>query len=202
MYLKSILLIFSCLALLSCNSGIVGDNYQENLVKLDKIYGYCDNPHRNLNKSTVQYKVCKDKEAAAGADGLSDDDFKLPFLDSILNQSGSTNVVYTNNVNQYLWNGAINTLNNYPLSFADSSGGFIETEWIYDANLENQRCLIKVQITSQELLSNAVDTKILCQSKIKENWINTNETFINEEKQITLAILNSATIYSSEDNLN
>ena len=114
------------MALLSCNSGIVGDNYQENLVKLDKIYGYCDNPHRTLNKSTVQYKVCKDKEAAAGADGRSDDDFKLPFLDSILNQSGSTNVVYTNNVNQYLWNGAINTLNNYPLSFADSSGGFIE----------------------------------------------------------------------------
>ena len=83
MYLKSILLIFSCLALLSCNSGIVGDNYQENLVKLDKIYGYCDNPHRNLNKSTVQYKVCKDKEAAAGADGLSDDDFKLPFFGQI-----------------------------------------------------------------------------------------------------------------------
>ena len=56
-------------------------------VKLDKIYGYCDNPLET--KSAVQYKVCKDKEAAAGADGLSDDDFKLPFLDSILNQSGS-----------------------------------------------------------------------------------------------------------------
>ena len=201
MYFKSVLLIFFSLTLFSCSSGIIGENYQENLAKLDKIHGYCDNPQRNLNKSTIQYKICKDKEAAAGADGLSDDDFKLSFLDGILNQNGSTNVVYANSVNQYLWNGAINTLNNYPLSFADSNGGFIETEWIYDSNLENQRCLIKVQITSQELLSNAVDTKILCQSKIKENWINTNEEFINEEKQITLAILNSAKIYSSEDNL-
>lgn len=202
MYFKSILVSFLCLVLFSCSNGIIGDDYQENLAKLDKVYGYCDNPQRNLNKSSVQYKICKDKEAAAGADGLSDDDFKLPFLDKILNQQGSSaNVIYTSRVNPYLWNGAINTLNDYPLSFADSNGGFIETDWIYNSNLDNQRCLIKVQITSQELLSNAVETKILCQGKIKENWINTKETFLNEEKQITLAILNSATKYSSEDKI-
>ena len=47
--------------LASCGGGMVGGQYQENLAKLDDIYGYCDNPQRGYNKSSIEYKVCKDK---------------------------------------------------------------------------------------------------------------------------------------------
>ena len=192
-------MLFSNILLISCSNGIIGKDYQENLKELDKTYGYCDNPQRGLNKSSIQYKICKDRERASGSDGLTDEDFKLPFVDGFFNNS-SNNVVYTNTVNPYLWNGSLNILSNYPLILADSNGGYIETNWIYQEGLENQRCVIKVQITSKELLSNAVNTKILCQKKNGDNWVTSDDKFLEEEKQLNLAILSSARDYYQEDN--
>ena len=70
---------------------------------------------------------------AAGADGLADTDFRLPFVDDLLNNRGSRdNLVYTSSVNKYLWSGSLNILSDYPIKTADSNGGYLETEWIYD----------------------------------------------------------------------
>lgn len=192
---------FFCFALLlnGCSNGIVGGSFQENMEKLDKVYGYCDNPQRNIQKRSQEYKICKDKEAAAGADGLADGDFKLPFADGIF-QNQKTKIEYVNSVNQYLWNGAIDVLSAYPLKNVDSSGGYIETEWITESkDLRNQRCLVKVQITSLELVSNGLKTTILCQNKENEDWINSDESYDAEEKQIILAILASSREYYNQD---
>ena len=187
--------------LTSCGGGMIGGQYQENLAKLDDIYGYCDNPQRGYNKSSIEYKVCKDKESAAGADGLADTDFRLPFVDDLLNNRGSRdNLVYTSSVNKYLWSGSLNILSDYPLKTADSNGGYLETEWIYDnRDGREQRCIIKIQINTIEFVSNGVETNIICQTKQNSEWMNTGENFINAEKQLTLAILNSSRNYYLED---
>tara|TARA_B100002019_G_C21237789_1_gene583744 strand:- start:393 stop:1004 length:612 start_codon:yes stop_codon:yes gene_type:complete len=186
------------LGIVGCGGGIVGGDYKENLAKLDKVYGYCDNPQRNIPKGSIEYKVCKDKEAAAGADGLVDEDFKLPLVDDLLNiRTGGGKVIYASSVNKYLWSGSLNVLSNYPLKTADSNGGYLETEWIYDS--QKQRCVIKIQINSLELVSNGVETKIICQNKSGSEWISNGENFVNEEKQITLAILSSARNYSLQE---
>lgn len=196
--ITNILIIPLLLLVVGCGSGIIGGKHQENLAKLDKVYGYCDNPQRQIQKGTIQYKVCKDKEAAAGADGLIDEDFKLPLVDRILNNEyGGGQVIYTSSVNKYLWSGSLNVLADYPLKTADSNGGYLETEWIYDEL--GQRCVIKIQISSLELVSNGVETNIICQKKIDSEWISTNEKFVNEEKQLTLGILSSARNYSLEE---
>ena len=187
--------------LTSCGGGMIGGQYQENLAKLDDVYGYCDNPQRGYNKSSIEYKVCKDKESAAGADGLANSDFSLPFVDDLLNNRGSRdNLVYTSSVNKYLWSGSLNILSDYPLKTADSNGGYLETEWIYDnRDGREQRCIIKIQINTIEFVSNGVETNIICQTKQNSEWMNMGENFINAEKQLTLAILNSSRNYYLED---
>ena len=105
------------------------------------------------------------------------------------------------NSNQFLWNGALETLKEYPLMTVDSQGGFISTDWILEEANPDQRCMIKINITSRELISNGVNTKILCQKKETEEWYSNNEMFIEEEKNITLKILEKASQLSKVDSL-
>ena len=82
----------------------------------------------------------------------------------------------------------------------DSEGGFISTDWILKEESPNQRCLVKVNVISTELISTGVKTKIICQNKTDE-WYSSDESFINEENQITLKILEIANKLSSIDSL-
>ena len=95
-------------------------------------------------------------------------------------------------VNVHLWNGALETVIDYPIKNLDSSGGYIETEWITQANNPSQRCIIKINITSRELVSNGVNSKIICQNKINSEWLNDELSYDNEAKQLTITILNKA----------
>ena len=63
-YLK---ILFTFLILIVINSCTNANKSEENLKKLDKIYGYCDNPHRNIPPK--QYETCLAKQDAAGPDG-------------------------------------------------------------------------------------------------------------------------------------
>lgn len=164
-----------------CGNG----NWEEQQKKLDKIYGKCDNPNRTL--TTKQYKICKDKEAAGGASffGLDGD------LNDLLNKKSGP-VVYQYSVNPDLWAAAIDITKKYPLKIADNQGGYIETDWIYEQSNADQRCLIKVQVTSQELTSTGISTNFVCENKNNENWYNDNKEYVEEEKQLTLKILSVA----------
>lgn len=154
---------------------------EANLKQLDAVYGYCDNPQRDIRGKL--YKVCKDKERA-GAESLD-----LTNLTEIF-ERGST-VVAQSNVNPTLWQASLTALQSYSLKIADSNGGYIETDWIFD-DVNIERCIVKVQITSPELVTTGVDTNIICQNKSGENWINNKNNYEEEAKQITLRILNEA----------
>ena len=167
--------------LISCSAE---RNLEKNLKKLDENYGYCDNPQRDL--TDYQYKICKDKERASAGEEF---DLNTSLTDLFNRQQ---TIVSKSNVNPLLWQSSLTVLQPYSLKIVDSNGGYIETDWIYENNSINQRCAIKVQITSPELITTGVDTTFLCQNKNNEDWINDNSEYIEESKQLTLAILQKA----------
>lgn len=190
------------LLLVSCGGdSFIGGQHQENLKRLDEIHGYCDNPSRtDLAKKGIAYNICKDHERALGPDGDMSEKFTLgESFDNLLNKRNGESLVLAQTINKELWNGSLKVLSNYSIKNADSSGGFIETDWIFEEQDTNNRCLIKVQIVSLELISNGVETNIVCQRLTNEKWINDNKDYIDEEKQLTLAILTEANKYKAQN---
>ena len=161
-------------------------NYQEQRSKSAELYGECDIPSENLKANKIKYKQCKAKERAGG-ESLFD-------LAGDLNDliDGKSSAVYQYSVNPYLWRAAIEVTNTYPLKIADNQGGYIQTEWINSAEDNSIRCLIKVQILSKELITSGVSSNFLCENKVNETWSSDNIDYIEEEKQITLKILEVA----------
>jgi hypothetical protein len=190
------LLLFSC-----GGDSFVGGKHQENLERLDKIHGYCDNPSRtDIKKKGIAYNICKDHERALGPDGNMSEKFSLgESFNNLLDRDSGGRMVLAQTINKELWNGSLKVLSNYSIKNADSNGGYIETDWIFDGKDTNNRCLIKIQIISLELVSNGVETKIVCQTLSDNEWINDNQDYINEEKQLTLAILTEANKYKIQN---
>ena len=196
--LKKIITLFSAFfVLISCSKS---GNLNKNLEELDKIYGKCDNPMRsaeynNTNKNSRVYKACKAKEMA---EGTSLFDLGGSFKDALVGTSSNNSIVgYQNSINQYLWQAALTVIDDYPLKIADNMGGYIETDWIYNEDSIDNRCVIKIQINSQEIVSDGVSSKFICQNKNKDVWTNDGSNYNNEEKQITLKILSEASALSN-----
>jgi len=187
--MKKIYLLVFFIFLASCNS----NNYQQNLEKLDKIHGKCDNPYRTYGP--IEYKICKDKERAAGPDGIVDEPTDVAALFSKIGGGGTT--VMKSDTNNYLWDSSIQLVSPYSLKISDFDGGFIETNWIMNQSSPDSRCLIKIHITSAELVSDGVDVRILCEDKINEIWYQSENSYLKEEKELTLKILTEAARLSS-----
>ena len=174
------------MAILSSCSG----NMEKKQAELDEIYGECDNPTRNL--STRKYKECLAKVRGGGENFF---DLTNSFKDSF--NRGGPQTVYMTAVNNDLWNAALDVTKDYPLKIADSQGGIIETQWISNYQNTNLRCLIRVRILSAELVSNGVNSKFICEEKNNGEWLQTQEQYIEEEKQMTLKILSTASKISN-----
>jgi hypothetical protein len=196
--LKLLSILLALLFTVSCSKGLFNGNIQKNLKETDKIYGKCNNPNRQF--TYVEKQICESKERAAGPDGEIGEPFNLS--EALTNfKNGNQNMVYGGmNVNSFLWNASLTVLDQYPIKEVDSEGGFISTDWILKEENPNQRCLVKVNVTSTELISTGVKTKIICQNKTDE-WYSSDESFISEENQITLKILEIANKLSSIDSL-
>jgi len=185
-----LILLFLSLFLYGCGQGLMGGNQKANMERLDKTFGKCDNPHRNLSR--VERNICLDQQRAAGPDGVVGEPVNVrDVLDRI--RGGGEKIVYAGSkVNDYLWNGSLAVVENYSLKTVDSQGGFISTDWILNPDIENKRCLIKINILSQELISTGVKTKIICENLIDGQWYNDNSQYIDDEKSLTLKILELA----------
>ena len=188
--LKSLISMALVLLLTSCSQGIMGGNLEKNLEETDKIYGRCNNPDRQM--SSMEREICRGKVAAAGPDGKISDPINLTDIFDKFNNPNK-NVVYGGlSVNQYLWQGSLSVLENYPLQTVDSQGGFISTDWIINKDEPNRRCQIKINVISQDLISTGVKTKLLCQEKDNDQWFPDGTLLTEEEKKITLKILEKA----------
>jgi hypothetical protein len=190
---KALSIILSLFILASCGQG----NHQKNLAELDKIYGKCDNPMReneynSHNKNSRLYRTCKAKEMAGGKSLF---DLEESFKGALgIGGKSETDVLVVNSVNPLLWRASLDVTKDYPLKIADSQGGYIETDWIYgDGSLaDKNRCLIKIRVLSQDLISTGVQTNFICETKNNSNWANDEKNYFQEEKQITLSILERA----------
>ena len=188
--LKSLISLALVLFVTSCSQGIMGGNIEKNLEATDKIYGRCDNPYRSM--TNVEKEICRGKVAAAGPDGKIDDPISLNDIFDRFNNPNK-NIVYGGlSVNQYLWQGSLSVLENYPLQTVDSQGGFISTDWITSKDDPSRRCQIKINVISQDFISTGVKTKLLCQEKDNDQWYPDNTLLVEEEKKITLTILEKA----------
>lgn len=181
MKFKILLSVLFSLLFLGCSS-----SYQGNMEKLDEIYGKCDNPNRTLTKK--QYKVCKAQEEAGDLNKEPIDILAVFNRDS--KQSTGSGIAMA--INPNLWKASLQVLKRYPLENADAMGGIIETKYIYSEDNLNQRCVIKILITSQELVSNGVSTNMICENKKADNWYTDPNDYLEEAKQITLSILKKA----------
>ena len=194
--IKNLLCVLILAVIVSCTNA---NKSEENLKKLDKIYGYCDNPHREI--SGTRYEVCKAKEMGAGPDGEVGESKSFGEIFGGLGGSSKNQVTYIKSVNNDLWQGTMDVLSPYSIKLIDSEVGYVETDWIYEKNEPNRRCLIKVQIKSAELVSNGVSTTISCQVKENDNWFNDSEQFIDQEKKLTLTILSKSQEYYNQQKL-
>ena len=176
-------IIFLFVFLLQACSG----NYDKNMSELDEIYGECDNPQRNYKKGSKKWENCKVRERAEGEVFF---DIRGEINDLIGNKNN--NVVFQSNVNPDLWRGSLEVTKKYPLKIADNQGGYIETDWIYSPGVENQRCLIKIQVVSRDLTTTGVTSSFLCENKDNDIWISDGKSYPSEEKKIILKILEIA----------
>jgi hypothetical protein len=178
-----------------------GSKHQENLKRLDEVHGVCDNPARILTKR--QYEICKMKERGSDGESLKVEDISTSLGDLIRGQLGTGTVIGggTSFANRYLWQASLEVLSPFPIKIADNGGGYIETDWIVDYNQsDNKRCQIKVMVRSSELVSNGLKSTLNCQDFNGENWNSDKQKYPNEEKNITLRILEVAQIFSLETN--
>ena len=188
--LKSLLLIFSTVFIfVSCSKGLMNGTVENNMEELDKTYGKCNNPFRQLSKG--QKKICEDKQRAAGPDGVIDEPLNISQMINDFRSGGKT-IYAGSSVNEALWNASLILVEPYNIKIADSEGGLISTEWIKEKNLPNKRCVIKINISSKELVSNGVKVKLLCEQKEMDEWYSDNKTYQSEEKNMTLKILEIA----------
>ena len=193
--IKNIILftLFSSV-LVSC-----GSRHQENVAKLDEVYGVCDNPARILTKR--QKEICKMKTRGNSGDPLEIEDLSKSLGELISDNlgMGTTIVGGSSFANRYLWQASLDVLSPFPIKIADNGGGYIETDWIIDYNQSSdKRCQIKVMVRSSELVSNGLKSTLNCQNFDGQNWNADGQKYPNEEKNITLKILEVAQVFSLE----
>ena len=177
---RTVLYILGFTILISCSG-----TYEENQKRLVELYGECNNPSKPLTDK--QKKRCRAKERAEGESlfGLAEGNS----LGDIFDRSNKQNVIYQSPVNPYLWRASLEMTSSYPLKIADNQGGYIETDWIVDKNNQAQRCIIKINILSAELISTAVSSRLICENKSNDLWVSDSVQYVEEEKQLTLKIL-------------
>ena len=197
--IRSLLLLILVFSFQSCSKGLLDGDVQKNLEKMDKIHGYCNNPYRNFSKQ--EKELCEHKERAAGPDGEIGDPLNLTKMIEDFRSGGSNNVYQGMSVNENLWEASLILLDQYPLDIVDSQGGFISTNWIIEKGNLNQRCLIKVNITSQKLVSNGAKVKLLCEEKEGDTWYQDKISYEDEEKNLLLKILDIANELSVTEKL-
>ena len=178
-----ILLFFTITVFLS---GCVGQNFQEQKAKRLK-----SDPCA-FTKNKLDKKICE-ADVQGGGDPTKSDGMLANLAEEFIEEfGGGTTGGSSIPINKHLWNGAITTLNPYSLKIADAFGGYIETDWIVKSSNINERCQIKVQVLSPEFISTGINATLNCQTKINNEWFNSDENLSEAETTLENKILANA----------
>ena len=183
--MKNLALLVTLVFLIT-GCGVVGSNYQE--VKERQIKN--DPCHYERIKGANAEERCRAR-VAAGTDGKEGGGLFDSMLDELrgeISNGTGQNVA----VNKWLWNGSIETVQDFPLKIADAFGGVIETDWINDNNIANKRCAIKILIKSKDFISNGVSANMICQTFDGSTWTLNNQDLSDANREIENSILSLA----------
>ena len=128
--------LFIFLFLIAINACTNANKSEENLKKLDKIYGYCDNPHRNI-PPTIWKLYCETRRSRSWWE-IGESVNISEIFDRFNNRSNNNQVTYLKSVNADLWQGTMDVLSPYSLKLIDSEVGYVETDWIYEKDIPNK----------------------------------------------------------------
>ena len=188
-------ILLAVILISGCNANRAQQS-EESLKRLDDLYGYCDNPQRNI-KGT-DYEICIAKQRANSGEPLTTEDIATSLSGLFKRDEKIAGGASYSLVNSYLWQASLRVLTPFSIKIADNSGGYIETDWILDYNqTPDTRCQIKTIILSPELVSNGIEVAINCQNFDGQNWQGDRKEYLEEEKNLTLKILQTAASLNS-----
>ena len=192
---RNIFLIILLLFLASCNKNLTEEEKAE-------MWSKAQTTGEIINRSGTKFNSAINKEVA-----LQDAETRLQTggglfgkkgmsLESLITSSdedeGSTQRgMVSMPVNQYLWKGALETINFMPLSSTDPFGGTIITDWYTSLEKENERCKLNIFINGSEFKSQNLKVTSFCQIYKNNKWLSVKNDPENNIK-IENAILNTA----------
>ena len=165
--MKKLALTISLILLIS-GCGNVGKNYQETKEREMKT-DPCKYERIKGGKAEERCRARVASQTDGDGGGLFDS-----MLDELRGEIGNGNGQNVA-VNKWLWNGSIETVQDFPLKIADAFGGVIETDWINDNHIANKRCAIKILIKSKDFISNGVSANMICQTFDGSTWTLNNQ---------------------------
>ena len=75
-------------------------------------------------------------------------------------------------INNFLWRGALDTINFMPINSADPIGGIIITDWYSTTNNQNERCKLNIFISGKLLKAENLKVTSFCQEFKNQIWSN------------------------------
>ena len=151
-----------------------------------------------INRSGTKFNPSVDKELALRdaetrlqtGGGLFKGDISLDGITRDNNNTAGVNMIGMS-INQYLWRGALDTIDFMPLNSADPIGGTIITDWYSSTTNENERCKLNIFISGVELKTQNLKVTSFCQDFKGQKWVN-KEIDSDNNIKIENAILNKA----------
>tara|TARA_B100001027_G_C16142329_1_gene274227 strand:- start:6 stop:605 length:600 start_codon:yes stop_codon:yes gene_type:complete len=191
MIITRIIVLFSLVFILSCNSNKSEEEMEELWSKAQTRQAIIDRSGTKFNSALDPELAMRDAETRLqtgggllGKGGLS--------FDNILGRNKEEVQTTTSmNVNIFLWRGALETINFMPLNSADQVGGTIITDWYSTADNYNERCKLNIFISGKSLKTQNLKVTSFCQELKDQVWVSKD---IDKESNIKIenAILNKA----------
>ena len=192
-FFQRISLAFLLLIVVSCNKNLTEEEKKE-------MWSKAQTTGEIINRSGTKFNPAINKEVA-----LQDAETRLQTggglfgkkgmsLESLITTSDDENVqggMVSMPVNQYLWKGALETINFMPLSSTDPFGGTIITDWYTSLEKENERCKLNIFINGSEFKSQNLKVTSFCQIYKNDKWLSIKNDPENNIK-LENAILNNA----------
>ena len=192
-FFQRISLAFLLLFVVSCNKNLTEEEKKE-------MWSKAQTTGEIINRSGTKFNPAINKEVA-----LQDAETRLQTggglfgkkgmsLESLITTSDDENVqggMVSMPVNQYLWKGALETINFMPLSSTDPFGGTIITDWYTSLEKENERCKLNIFINGSEFKSQNLKVTSFCQIYKNDKWLSIKNDPENNIK-LENAILNNA----------
>ena len=191
MIMTRIIVLFSLVFILSCNSNKSEEEMEELWSKAQTRQAIIDRSGTKFNSALDPELAMRDAETRLqtgggllGKDGLS--------FDNLLGRNEEEVQTSTSmNVNVFLWRGALETIDFMPLNSADQIGGTIITDWYSTADNYNERCKLNIFISGKSLKTENLKVTSFCQELKNQIWVSKD---IDKESNIKIenAILNKA----------